>query len=321
LRLFNWHLVSREELKRLQDISRQDVHTPSRGQARFDDPELLLLAKNFARTRAELQSKIQQLEVEQSKLKSKRAASQKVGESAEQARKEARLEHMQTDFIAAASHEIKTPLAGIEALGDALQMALQDNNLDAANEFVQHIKTETSRMRALAEELLDLSRFDENPDSDSVSDMRGAIDNAILVHSRAAKSKNLELNIHFNEDIDGILLAKISPTDLSIVLDNLLDNALHYTKEGSIDLRVSLSPDGKMWTLELQDTGVGIAAHDQPHVFERFYRADRSRSRDNGGTGLGLALVTKAVERWNGEVSLQSKLGVGSTFTVRLPVA
>ncbi|MCL2745705.1 MAG: HAMP domain-containing histidine kinase [Coriobacteriia bacterium] len=321
MKFLKWHLVPHDELRQLQDMSGENAHTPPRGQARFEDPALLSIAKNFTRTKAELQTEVQHLEVTQSTLESKLSASKGLTSKAEQARKETRLEHMQTDFIAAASHELKTPLAGIEALGDALQMALQDDNPKAAQEFIQHIKVETSRMRALTEDLLDLSRFDENPDSDSVSDLRAAINSSVIMPKRTAKTKDLELEVHFDESLGTALLAKISPTDLSIILDNLLDNALHYTKEGHITLKVGLCTDKEMWILELHDTGEGIAAHDQAHVFERFYRADRSRSRDNGGTGLGLALVKKASERWKGDISLQSELGVGSIFTVKVPVA
>ena len=317
MRFFKWKLVKNDEL---QSLSSKDVSPSRLSRIRFYDPELEKVAQNIIQTHNKLLSEIQELQEKQSILQARLAKYEQDNRS-ETRRKEARIEHMQTDFIAAASHELKTPLAGIEALSDALMMALEDGNMQAANNFIEHIKAETHRMRSLTEDLLDLSRFDENPDSDSVSNLRTAIENATVMPVRSTEAKGIKLQVSINENLEQTLLAKISPTDLSIILDNLLDNALHYTKKGSIELSLDISQDKKMWLLRVSDTGVGIAHHDQQHVFERFFRADRSRSRDNGGTGLGLSLVKKAVERWKGEIELHSELEVGSTFIVKLPVA
>ena len=320
MRFFKWKLVKSDELQKLQSLSSKDASPSDLSRIRFYDPELDKVVQNIIQAHNELLSEIQELQEKQSILQA-RLSKHEQNTRSETKRKEARIEHMQTDFIAAASHELKTPLAGIEALSDALEMALEDGNIQAANNFIEHIKTETHRMRSLTEDLLDLSRFDENPDSDSVSNLRTAFENATVMPVRTAEAKGIKLQVSINESLEQTLLAKISPTDLSIILDNLLDNALHYTKKGSIELSLDISQDKKMWLLRVSDTGVGIAHHDQQHVFERFFRADRSRSRDNGGTGLGLSLVKKAVERWKGEIELQSELKVGSTFTIKLPVA
>ena len=317
MRFFKWKLVKSDEL---QSLSSKDASPSRLSRIRFYDPELEKVAQNIIQAHNKLLSEIQTLQEKQSILQARLAKYEQDNRS-ETRRKEARIEHMQTDFIAAASHELKTPLAGIEALSDALMMALEDGNMQATNNFIEHIKAETRRMRSLTEDLLDLSRFDENPDSDSVSNLRTAFENATFMPVRTAETKGIKLQVSINENLEQTLLAKISPTDLSIILDNLLDNALHYTKKGSIELSLDISQDKKMWLLCVSDTGVGIAHHDQQHVFERFFRADRSRSRDNGGTGLGLSLVKKAVERWKGEIELQSELEVGSTFIVKLPVA
>ena len=321
MKLFKWRIVPRVELEKLRDLSSQETQSPAVRSARFDNPELNVIAKDIVQHRAALQAEIYALQQELDATCSDFAAAQAESAEAEAERKEARIEHMQTDFIAAASHELKTPLAGIEALGDALQMALDDDNLEAAINFVAHIKAETSRMRSLTEELLDLSRFDENPDSDSVSNLRNAIEAALIMPRKTAEAKRLGLRVCIDNSLQGALLAKISPTDLSIILDNLLDNALHYTEAGSIELSLAQGDSKKLWQLEVKDTGAGIASHDQHYVFDRFYRADRSRSRDYGGTGLGLSLVKKAVERWGGTVTLKSELGKGSSFIVELPIA
>ena len=320
MRFFQWRLVKDDELQKLQSLSSKDASPSHLSRTRFYDPGLEKVAHNIVQAHNELLGELQELQEKQSVLQARLTKYEQDNRSEVQ-RREARIEHMQTDFIASASHELKTPLAGIEALSDALMMALEDGNMQAAHNFIEHIKTETHRMRSLTEDLLDLSRFDENPDSDSVSNLRVAIENATVMPARTAEAKGIELRVSINENLEQTLLAKISPTDLSIILDNLLDNALHYTKSGSIELSLDISSNKKMWLLRVSDTGVGIAHHDQQHVFERFFRADRSRSRDNGGTGLGLSLVKKAVERWSGEIDLQSELEVGSTFTIKLPVA
>jgi len=113
--------------------------------------------------------------------------------------------------------------------------------------------------------------------------------------------------------------ARISAADAALVVDNLIDNAVAYTEEGSV--RVRLATEGGRAVLSVADTGIGIPARDQERIFERFYRVDKARSREEGGTGLGLALVRHAVDRAEGTISVESELGHGSTFTVRLPLA
>jgi len=332
MRLFNWHLIPHDELKALQHMSAQDIHVPLRGHGRFDNPELKILAQQMQESRSNLLAEIQHLNDAEAALQTELSAARKQSDaraeaSAETTRKAARIEHMQTDFIAAASHELKTPLAGIEALGDALQMAMADGNLESAHEFITHIKAETKRMRTLTEELLDLSRFDENPDSDSVSNLRNAIERASIMPLKTAKSQGISFKVNIADNVSDIPLAKISPTDLSIILDNLLDNALHHTSAGSITISLSADSDSDgsngsaKWLLTVTDTGTGIAESDQQRVFDRFYTVDRSRSRDYGGTGLGLSLVKKAAERWKGAVYLESELDKGSSFTVEIPAA
>ena len=302
MRFFDWQIIAADRLRELEQSSESSK------------------LSNHA-----LRAEVDRLKAELAKAQVKSRAGHGVGggaDSAEAARQELRLEHMRTDFIAAASHELKTPLAGIEALGDALDMAIADGNYEAAEEFVKHIRTETKRMRAMSEDLLDLSRFDENPDSDSVANLRATLQTALLMPTRAAKAKDLSLSLQIDPALgDGPLLAKISPTDLSIILDNLIDNALNYTLEGSINISLTRSVDGRSWLLEVSDTGIGIAESEHDKVFERFYRVESSRSRDSGGSGLGLSLVKKAVERWRGEVRLCSQLGEGAAFSLSLPVA
>ncbi|MCL2680173.1 MAG: HAMP domain-containing histidine kinase [Coriobacteriia bacterium] len=324
MRLFKWHLVPKDELQKLQALSQHDPHAAAPERSRFNNPDLAALASNYLHTRAVLQAEIRQLQTQLAQQSSNGISSAALATEqadAEAQRTAARLEHMRSDFVAAASHELKTPLAGIEALSDALQMALQDDNPQTAATFAQHITAEIDKMRRLTESLLDLSRFDENPDADSISNLQSSIESAVIMPRRTAATKNIELAVHIDVPQTDAPLAKVSPTDASIILDNLLDNALHYTDTGRIDVQLALSSDEKSWLLVVRDTGIGVAEVDQHRIFDRFFRAECARNHNPAGSGLGLALVKKAVERWQGSIELQSEQGRGSSFTLTLPRA
>jgi two-component system sensor histidine kinase SenX3 len=120
-------------------------------------------------------------------------------------------------------------------------------------------------------------------------------------------------------DVKGEALVLGSEGDLGLLVHNLLDNAIHHNPGGG-DVRVSVGASGDVATLTVSDTGIGIASRDLDRIFERFYRADPARSRETGGTGLGLSIVKHVAEAHGGDVGVQSVLGTGSTFTVRLPL-
>jgi len=291
----------------------------------MDDSALQELARELQQTRAELVAALRASENEQDEQARNRRKTIAQTQRRAALQEEARYEHLRNDFIAAASHELKTPVTGIELISETLSMALDDGDLEAAEIFLSQIKDEIRKMRQLIEDLLDLSRFDENPDADTVCDLRQVIDTAMTMHRRSAERQGLELDIIIEAGEDEALLARLSATDAIIILDNLMDNALNYTEKGSISLRVSREPEdsdtASFWRVEVSDTGVGIAAADHERVFDRFYRVDNSRSREQGGTGLGLALVKNAVENRGGTVTLTSEPEKGSTFTVLLPIA
>jgi two-component system sensor histidine kinase SenX3 len=327
-------LVSRDDLRKLRELI---ATAPALGRSRIDDSELNVLAEAIT-------SLQQQQSAERRTLTRALATLLLAGEggaagrgstaaSAEVA--EARYEHLRSDFVAAASHELKTPVAGIELLGEALVLALSDSDYKAAAEFATQITTETANLRRLLEDLLDLARLEENPAADTVSDLCAAIDSVAALHRRLIEKKGLQFHVigapsgaevatepeeNAQEKAQAPLLARASATDLAIILDNLLDNALRYTACGSIELRVGQHGSHQVY-LSVSDTGSGIAPAEQERIFERFDRADQSRNRQSGGTGLGLALVKNAVERRGGSVTVKSSPGEGSTFTVLLPRA
>jgi len=229
------------------------------------------------------------------------------------------LDGIRRDFVANASHELKTPVAGIRLLAQSVETAASDGNTDLALAFASQIEAETGRLQRLVGDLLDLSRLETAPAAGAVTDVRLAVDNAVVSHRGAAARKGVALEVDLSEVRGSDVFAAAEPTDIAIALDNLLDNAIAYTDAGSV--RLAVTADAQCVRIAVSDTGRGIALEHQPRVFERFYRVDRGRSRDSGGTGLGLALVRHVVERSGGTVSLLSSPGEGSTFTLEIPRA
>jgi len=231
----------------------------------------------------------------------------------------ARLDAMRRDFVANASHELKTPVAGIQLLAESAETAASDGDIETSLMFSRQIEAEAARLKRLVGDLLDLSRLDTAPDPGTVTNVRTAVENAIVGHRSAAFRAGLTLDADLSAVRDVDVFAAADPTDIAVALDNLVDNALAYTVEGAV--RVIVRADTSMVTIAVNDTGPGIAPEHLPRIFERFYRVDRARSRDSGGTGLGLALVRHVAERSGGTVSVESQPGSGTTFTLRFPRA
>lgn len=227
-----------------------------------------------------------------------------------------RVEAVRRDFVVNASHELKTPVASIQILADTLEMALARAPEDAAG-MVQRLRAEAVRMGQLVRDLLDLARLEEEG-----AERRERVDLAALVREQVEQVRRdaVERQVEVALDVPpGLSLVGV-PEDLRLMVANLLENAVRYNRPGGRVL-VRARGDGRQVVIEVVDTGLGLADADRARVFERFYRVDRARSREAGGTGLGLALVRHAAERHGGDVSVDSVLGEGSTFRVSLPVA
>ncbi len=228
-----------------------------------------------------------------------------------------RLERVRQDFVANVSHELRTPIAAILGYAETLRSgALSDTR--HAPQMVEIIHRQSERLGELVSDLLELSRLDagERPlTSNAVSLEMVARQASDAMEPRAA-GKRLSMQLRVPAD----LTARADAKALEQVLLNLLDNAIKYTPEGGT---VELVGErvGDRAHLSVRDTGLGIEAKHLPRLFERFYRVDRGRSREMGGTGLGLSIVRHLVHGMQGEVRVASQLGVGSTFTVVLPVA
>lgn len=229
-----------------------------------------------------------------------------------------RLDDVRRDFVANASHELKTPTSAIHLLAESAATAASDGDVEQAVEFARQISSESARLNRLVSDLLDLSRLEADPDAHPRTDARESLSNALIAHRIPATQAGLELRLDDNAGgVDAYVLA--DPTDLAIAFDNLLDNAIKYTETGEVSVALDAEPEAIIVTVA--DTGIGIPAEHLPRIFERFYRVDRARSRESGGTGLGLSLVRHVVERSGGSITVSSEPGEGTSFTLRLPRA
>jgi two-component system phosphate regulon sensor histidine kinase PhoR len=230
-----------------------------------------------------------------------------------------RLERMRQEFVANVSHELKTPLASIKAYSETLlDWALHDEAVNVR--FLRGIEEQADRLNQLILDLLSLARLESGQEVFQHGPLGLAPVVGACVESHrdraAAKSQSLALDLG---PLDGEVLVVADEEALRQILDNLIDNALKYTPEGG-RVVVSCRPEGEgAIAVEVADTGIGIPRDDLPRVFERFYRVDKARSRELGGTGLGLSIVKHLVQSIGGQVSVESRLGAGSKFTVLLP--
>ncbi len=226
-----------------------------------------------------------------------------------------RLDDVRRDFVANVSHELRTPLSAVKSVIETLQGGAVEEP-DVARDFLARAETEVERLVQLLEELLALSRlesgdlrFTEHP-----LDMRDVVRSVGQRMAPHAQRAGVELRV----DVDGRMQGVSGdPAALERAIVNLVDNAIKFTPEGgSVDLS-SRADDGSV-TIVVTDTGAGIDPLDLPRVFERFFKADRARQ--GGGTGLGLAIVKHTVEAHGGSIGVDSQLGAGSVFRLKLPL-
>jgi two-component system phosphate regulon sensor histidine kinase PhoR len=227
-----------------------------------------------------------------------------------------RLEEARTAFVANVSHELKTPLTAIAVLVETL---LEDDGLDTSTRqrFLTKIRDQGTRLTAMVRDLLDLSRLESGEIHREFEplDLRSTIRHAMSGLQTEADRRGVQVEVLLPERP---LVMIGDDRALGRMLTNLLENAIRYTPAGgSVQVRAALD-DGRV-VIELQDDGIGIEERHHERLFERFYRADEGRSREVGGTGLGLSIVKHVVVAHQGQVSLRSAPGEGSTFRVSLP--
>ena len=225
-----------------------------------------------------------------------------------------RLEQVRRDFVANVSHELKTPVSAISLLSEAMLDAAEDP--DSVRRFAGRLLTESSRLNALVGDLIMLSRLqgaDPLPQL-NLLEVDGVVAEAVE-HTRTMADKfdiTLDVLPPSGELVEGDRIILVT------ALTNLLDNAIRYSPAGTA-VTIGASVKDGVLDISVTDRGIGIAPEHQTRVFERFFRADPARSRVTGGTGLGLAIVKHAAANHGGRAVLISELGVGSTFSLRLP--
>jgi len=237
-----------------------------------------------------------------------------------------RSEQLRADFVANASHELRTPLAALSGFIDTLKGHAREDTA-AREEFLSIMAVEAERMRRLIDDLLSLTRIEQNehvPPSGAAS-LETVLREAVATLAPLAQAEHIALEMTAAK---GLPPAIGERDELIQIFQNLIHNAIKYGKPGG-HVWVSLAAGGAgpgrgaepMLAVTVRDDGEGIPAAAVPRLTERFYRVDVKRSREKGGTGLGLAIVKHIVNRHQGRLTIDSKQGEGSTFTVFLPAA
>lgn len=226
------------------------------------------------------------------------------------------LDDSRQEFVSNVSHELKTPLTSMKVLADSLLMQ-EDVPAELYKEFMEDITEEIERENKIINDLLSLVKMDKkSSDLNIKAENINELVERILKRLRPiAAQQNVEVVFESFRPIT----AEVDEVKLTLAISNLVENAIKYNREeGSV--QVSLNADHKYFYVKVADTGIGIPQEDLDHIFERFYRVDKSHSREIGGTGLGLAIARNAVIMHRGAVKVHSEEGVGTTFTVRVPL-
>ncbi|MFJ7952412.1 ATP-binding protein [Lysinibacillus sp. NPDC096418] len=227
-----------------------------------------------------------------------------------------RLEKLRSDFIANVSHELRTPISMLQGYSEALMDDfIQDQ--EERNEITKIIYDESKRMGRLVTDLLDLARMESGHMTLYKDELpiNSTFERITQKFAQVAKEKHVQLV--FDSEFDADAVISIDEDRIEQVLTNLVDNALRHTDTGSVTVKVEQEPT--FAKISVQDTGHGIPQEDLPYVFERFYKADKARTRSKGGTGLGLAIARNIVKAHSGNIMVDSVVGEGTTFTFYLP--
>lgn len=230
-----------------------------------------------------------------------------------------RVEQTRRDFVANISHELKTPIGAIAILSEAVEGAADDP--EAVRHFAGRLNKETARVSEMVSQIINLSRLqsDQPMMTPQQVDVCHVLADAVERNRELADSREVNLVVKAEPDLE----IQGDPAQLTDAVSNLIHNAIVYSNPRArvaVSSRLVHDVDGDRADIAVADNGIGITDEDQRRIFERFYRVDYARSRDNGGTGLGLSLVKHIAQAHGGSVDVWSKVGQGSTFTLSIPL-
>lgn len=226
------------------------------------------------------------------------------------------LDDSRQEFVSNVSHELKTPLTSMKVLADSL-LTQKEAPVELYQEFMEDLSEEIERENKIINDLLSLVKMDKTANVMNIkSENINALVERILKQLRPiAASRNVEVIFESFRPVN----AEVDEMKLSLAITNLVENAIKYNHENGW-VHVSLNADHRAFYVEVADSGIGISDEDKEHIFERFYRVDKSHSREIGGTGLGLAIARNAIVMHRGAIKVFSQVGEGTTFTVKVPL-
>ncbi len=226
------------------------------------------------------------------------------------------LDDSRNEFVSNVSHELKTPLASMKVLSDAL-LSQDGAPVELYQEFMADLSEEIERESKIIDDLLSLVRLDKTAATMNIrsEDINMLVERILKRLGPIARQHNIEMIFESFRPVN----AEVDEVKLTLAITNLVENAIKYNKEDGW-VHVSLNADHKVFYVEVADSGAGIPKKDQDHIFERFYRVDKSHSREIGGTGLGLSIARNIVVMHRGSVRVFSQVGEGTTFTIRIPL-
>ena len=226
------------------------------------------------------------------------------------------LDDSRQEFVSNVSHELKTPITSMKVLADSLLMQ-EDVPVELYKEFMSDIAEEIDRENKIINDLLSMVKMDRKSADVNIQEtgINEILERLLKRLRPIAAKRDIELVLESFKPVR----AEVDETKLALALSNLIENAIKYNKEEGW-VHVSLNSDHKYFYVKVEDSGIGIPQEAQEHIFERFYRVDKSHSREIGGTGLGLAITRGAILLHRGAIRVYSKEGEGTTFTVRIPL-